>query len=67
MELSVCRHEGLVVPQYGAFPMENTGAFGGWVTSAYNLVKILNSLIIEYDTDHILSQESVNEMFKMPE
>ncbi|XP_067673381.1 uncharacterized protein [Haliotis asinina] len=36
--------EGLVLPQYGSFSMENTGAYGGWVASVGDLLTIMHSL-----------------------
>ncbi|KAL5009994.1 hypothetical protein ScPMuIL_012299 [Solemya velum] len=41
---SIFPEEGLVVPQYGAFAMETTGAYGGWVVSAVDLIRLLDSL-----------------------
>ena len=39
------RHEDTyVLPQYGSFLMSNTGAYGGWVASAQDLLKIMGFL-----------------------
>ncbi|XP_046557378.1 uncharacterized protein LOC124266623 isoform X2 [Haliotis rubra] len=41
---SLFPNEGLVLPQYGSFSMENTGAYGGWVASVGDLLAVLHSL-----------------------
>ena len=64
---SVFPEEGQVVPQYGAFTMENTGAYGGWVACAGDLVTVLDSLVIDYQQcRHILKGESVELMLERP-
>ena len=64
---SVFLDEGQVVPQYGSFTMENTGAYGGWVTSATDLVAILDSLVMEYGhCRHFLKADSVKLMLQRP-
>lgn len=64
---SVFATEGQVVPQYGSFTMENTGAYGGWVACAADLVTILDSLVMEYeDCGHILAADSVKLMLQRP-
>lgn len=64
---SVFPTEGLVVPQYGSFTMENTGAYGGWVACASDLVTVLDSLVMQYeDCSHILAADSVRLMLQRP-
>ena len=64
---SVFPSEGQVVPQYGSFTMENTGAYGGWVACAADLVTIIDSLVMENtESSHILSSDSVSQMLQRP-
>ena len=64
---SVFQQESQVVPQYGSFTMENTGAYGGWVACAADLVAIMDSLVMEYeDCGHILTADSVKLMLQRP-
>ena len=56
-----------MVPQYGSFTMENTGAYGGWVACAADLVTIMDSLVMENgDVEHILSADTLQMMLKRP-
>ncbi|XP_071107810.1 uncharacterized protein [Haliotis cracherodii] len=41
---SLFANEGHVLPQYGSFSMENTGAYGGWVASVADVLTVLHSL-----------------------
>lgn len=66
VESSVIGEDSVVVPQYGSFPLENSGAYGGWVTCAENLVTILDSLILTDNMPSILSTASVSEMLQAP-
>ena len=64
---SVFPEEGQVVPQYGSFTMENTGAYGGWVACPGDLVTVLDSLVIDCEQcRHILKGESVKLMLERP-
>lgn len=64
---SVFPAEGQVAPQYGSFTMENTGAYGGWVGCAADLVTILDSLVMEYkDFGHVLTSDLVKLMLQRP-
>ena len=56
-----------MVPQYGSFTMENTGAYGGWVACVADLVTIMDSLVMENgDVEHILSADTLQMMLKRP-
>ncbi|KAK3598821.1 hypothetical protein CHS0354_007425 [Potamilus streckersoni] len=63
---SVLPHQGLVQPQYGSFFMETTGSYGGWVASAGDLVKILDSLNHSLSGPYILNADSVAAMLERP-
>ncbi|KAL3882794.1 hypothetical protein ACJMK2_029101 [Sinanodonta woodiana] len=63
---SVLPQQGLVQPQYGSFFMETTGSYGGWVASAGDLVKILDSLNHSLSGPHILNADSVVAMLERP-
>ncbi|KAL4232640.1 hypothetical protein ACF0H5_007329 [Mactra antiquata] len=55
-----------VEPQYGSFPMETTGSYGGWVTCAKSLVTILDNLCNNNDDLCLLTKRWRKEMFKAP-
>ncbi|XP_045196482.2 uncharacterized protein LOC123551538 isoform X2 [Mercenaria mercenaria] len=66
VEMSVFNVNEVVAPQYGSFPMENTGSYGGWVTCAQNLVTILDSLARMSDVPSVLTHQSFVEMIAAP-
>lgn len=67
VEKSVFNRQYYVAPQYGSFPMENTGPYGGWVTSARNLVTLLDNLIgLTPGYQCLLSDNFISEMFLKP-
>ena len=64
---SVFPKEGHVVPQYGSFTMENTGAYGGWVASAGDLITVLDSLVMDCEhSGHVLNGDSIKLMLERP-
>ena len=66
VEMSVFCKDEVVCPQYGSFPMENTGSYGGWVTCAQNLVTLLDSLIEANDSPGVLEKQTVHNMLAKP-
>ena len=66
VETSIVHGQTTGAPQYGSFPLENTGAYGGWVTSARNLVLLLDSLSFIPGVPEILSKHLVESMLSKP-
>ncbi|XP_076439738.1 esterase EstB-like [Babylonia areolata] len=58
--------ESSVLPQYGSFLMRNTGAFGGWVATAADLVHLLGSLEQSGTPDSLLDASSFSAMLERP-
>lgn len=46
-----------VLPQYGSFPMRNTGAYGGWVGRARDLLQVVLSLEASQHHHHHQKQQ----------
>ena len=55
-----------MLPQYGSFSMENTSAYGGWVASALDVIKILQALDSSGGSS-LVTASSFAEMTKAPE
>ena len=41
------QEDSSVLPQYGSFLMGNTGAFGGWVATARDILTIFSTLDLD--------------------
>ncbi|XP_041366328.1 uncharacterized protein LOC121381200 isoform X2 [Gigantopelta aegis] len=65
VQKSIFQGEGTVLPQYGSFSMENTSAYGGWVASALDIIKMLHALDSS-DGSSLLTLSSFAEMTKAP-
>ncbi|XP_060067712.1 uncharacterized protein LOC132547921 [Ylistrum balloti] len=63
---SVIPGEGLVTPQYGSFPMEDTGSYGGWVSSAVQLLGLFDRLSNTDPRVCILRPETFEKMLQRP-
>lgn len=66
VEVSILKGQRTVMPQYGSFPMETTGSYGGWVTCAQNLVLLLDSLAFVPGVPEILPEFLVKQMLCQP-
>ena len=65
---SVMDSSGDLLPyEYGALNYENSAAFGGWTIPAVELAKWMASLDAPGDPDAILNQDSLDQMFGLPE
>ncbi|XP_033740833.1 uncharacterized protein LOC117327774 [Pecten maximus] len=66
MAPSVFPGEGLVTPQYGSFPMEDTGSYGGWVSSAGHLLSLFDRLTGNDSSIFILRPDTFKRMVQRP-
>ncbi|XP_069129619.1 uncharacterized protein [Argopecten irradians] len=63
---SIIPGEGLVTPQYGSFPMKDTGSYGGWVSSAKHLLDLFDRLSDDSSSVSLLKQETFKRMLQRP-
>ncbi|WAR09018.1 hypothetical protein MAR_018976 [Mya arenaria] len=66
IERSILPCQKSSVPQYGSFPMETTGSYGGLVTSTSNLTLLLDSLDFKPGVPEILPRHLVKVMMEKP-